>query len=96
MSLRLAGRSPQLIAITLFSYVLARLLSHQWTTMAVLQLFCVILTAQMFISAFWMTVVYPHYFSPLCRLPQPDGGHWLLGHGVDVIKYGPGILASIL
>ncbi|RDA85775.1 hypothetical protein CP532_6296 [Ophiocordyceps camponoti-leonardi (nom. inval.)] len=30
--------------------------------------------------AVWTTFVYPHLVSPLRRLPEPKGAHWLLGH----------------
>ncbi|KIE03058.1 cytochrome P450 78A3, partial [Metarhizium majus ARSEF 297] len=29
----------------------------------------------------WAVLIYPHYLSPLRRLPTVKGGHWLFGHG---------------
>ncbi|ODA79668.1 hypothetical protein RJ55_05262 [Drechmeria coniospora] len=35
-------------------------------------------------AALYSTFLYPHVLSPLRRLPEPAGGHWLLGHGLDI------------
>ncbi|RDA95936.1 hypothetical protein CP533_5897 [Ophiocordyceps camponoti-saundersi (nom. inval.)] len=35
--------------------------------------------------AIWTTFVYPHLVSPLRRLPEPEGAHWLLGHAARLL-----------
>ncbi|RCI15717.1 hypothetical protein L249_3446 [Ophiocordyceps polyrhachis-furcata BCC 54312] len=35
--------------------------------------------------AVWTTFVYPHRVSPLRRLPEPEGAHWLLGHAPRLV-----------
>ncbi|XP_044724797.1 cytochrome p450 domain-containing protein [Hirsutella rhossiliensis] len=41
--------------------------------------------AQFVVWGVWSTFVYPHFVSPLRHLPQPEGAHWLLGHGRQII-----------
>ncbi|OMP88640.1 Protein LUTEIN DEFICIENT 5, chloroplastic [Diplodia seriata] len=38
----------------------------------------------------WSAVIYPHFFSPLRHLPQPKGGHWLMGHFNKIRKENTG------
>lgn len=42
--------------------------------------------------ALWTTLVYSFAISPLRRLPEPAGGHWLLGHGRRLIGGLPGVV----
>lgn len=45
--------------------------------------------AQAVAWAIWSTFVYPHWVSPLRHLPQPEGAHWLLGHGRQMVGGAP-------
>lgn len=38
----------------------------------------------------WAAVIYPHFFSPLRHLPQPEGSHWLMGHFAKIRKENTG------
>lgn len=44
---------------------------------------------QLTLWGIWTTFVYPHYMSPLRRLPQPKGSHWLLGQGRKLMSESP-------
>ncbi|POR36285.1 Cytochrome P450 78A3 [Tolypocladium paradoxum] len=69
---------------------LPKLLHRHWSTAQLAELFF----AQLFMWAVWSTLIYPHFVSPLRHLPQPKGGHWLAGHGLESWRQGPGVLAK--
>ncbi|KAB2580149.1 Cytochrome P450 [Lasiodiplodia theobromae] len=45
---------------------------------------------QMLLWFTWSAVIYPHFLSPLRHLPQPKGGHWLMGHFNKIRKENTG------
>ena len=49
---------------------------------------------QAFLWAGYTILIYPFFVSPLRHLPQPKGGHFLLGHGLTLAKRVPGLLAK--
>lgn len=61
-----------------FAFVLTSL-RPQWSTPYLLGTFAKLWAAVMGAWAIYTIFLYPFYFSPLLRLPEPEGSHWLLG-----------------
>ncbi|KAH7057107.1 cytochrome P450 [Macrophomina phaseolina] len=40
----------------------------------------ILFSIQLLLWYTWSCLIYPYFFSPLRHLPQPKGGHWLMGH----------------
>ncbi|KAH8124244.1 hypothetical protein ACSS6W_006962 [Trichoderma asperelloides] len=45
---------------------------------------------ELFLYAIYELFLYPNFFSPLRHVPTAPGGHWLLGHGKQVMAAKPG------
>jgi hypothetical protein len=58
---------------------LSVLRESQWSRLQLTGAFAGIWLIQTFCWVVWAVMIYPHYFSPLIGLPEPDGNHWLLG-----------------
>lgn len=48
--------------------------------------FAALFFGQLFIYAAYAVLIYPFYVSPLRHIPTAPGGHWLLGHGMKIVK----------
>lgn len=45
---------------------------------------------ELFLYTIYELFLYPKFFSPLRHVPTAPGGHWLLGHGKQVLASKPG------
>ncbi|GJN73187.1 cytochrome P450 97B3 [Purpureocillium lilacinum] len=54
------------------------------------QVFAMVWSAQLLAWLLWTTLVYPHYTSPLRRIPTAPGAHWVFGHGPKILAANPG------
>ncbi|KAK8241319.1 cytochrome P450 [Phyllosticta capitalensis] len=46
----------------------------------------ILFAIQTFIWFVWSVAIYPHYISPLRKLPQPEGGSFFMGHFTQIRK----------
>lgn len=53
---------------------------HAHSRLGLVGAFSAIWLACALIRSTWFALVYPHYLSPLRKVPTVGGGHWLLGH----------------
>lgn len=56
-------------------------------------IFGILFGAQAATFAFYSTLIYPFFVSPLRHLPMPKGRIPLLGHGRELRIFGPGLMA---
>jgi hypothetical protein len=59
-----------------------------------LQVFFALYFAQIALFLLYAVFIYPFLLSPLRHLPSVKGGLPLLGHGIELRKYGPGLMAK--
>lgn len=74
--------APPWKALTLvsgaFAFALTTLKPH-WSTPYFLSTFAKLWVVEIGVWAVYAVFLYPFYFSPLIGLPEPEGGHWLMG-----------------
>lgn len=56
-------------------------------------LFAGLLALQVAVFAVYAILIYPFYLSPLRHLPSPEGATPFIGHGREMRRYGPGLMA---
>lgn len=47
---------------------------------------------ELFLYAIYKLFLYPKFFSALRNVPTAPGGHWLMGHGKQIMTAKPGAL----
>lgn len=68
------------------TYALRIFYSKDQTVMQLAKAFVGLWTAQFLVWFSFMAFVYPHVFSPMRNLPTAKGKHWLLGHGLTILR----------
>lgn len=84
----------QMAGISLLGCVLIKLLHLFDNTTQSLAVFTGLFFGQVAIYSFYAILIYPYFVSPLRHLPQVKGGLPLLGHGIDMRRNGPGVMAK--
>ncbi|KAJ4165879.1 hypothetical protein LMH87_007489 [Akanthomyces muscarius] len=80
--------------ISLLGCVLIKLLHLFDNATQSVVVFIGLFSAQIAIYSAYAIFVYPYFVSPLRHLPQVKGGLPLLGHGINMRKNGPGVMAK--
>ncbi|KAH6608737.1 isotrichodermin c-15 hydroxylase cytochrome p-450 monooxygenase cyp65a1 [Trichoderma cornu-damae] len=62
-----------------------------WSRAASMRAAAVLLFSQLLVYGIWAVILYPRFFSPLRHLPTARNGHWLLGHGREILAAKPGV-----
>jgi hypothetical protein len=62
--------------------------SHQWLSLSTIAVASAVI---LFFLMVWNWYLWPKLFSPLRRLPGPDGGHWLMGQLANIFGEDPGV-----
>lgn len=80
--------------ISLLGCVLIKLLHLFDNATQSVIVFIGLFSAQIAIYSSYAIFVYPYFVSPLRHLPQVKGGLPLLGHGLNMRRKGPGVMAK--
>lgn len=83
-----------MFGISLVGCAVPKLLHLYETNGQALQVFLVLYFAQNAVFFFYAAFLYPFFLSPLRNLPRVKGGVPFFGHGIEMRKYGPGLLAK--
>ncbi|KZZ98738.1 Cytochrome P450 [Moelleriella libera RCEF 2490] len=67
--------------LTLVSVAVYVVIAYGHSKAALLRALAALALSNLFLKGLWSIFVWPHLVSPIRHLPQPDGGHWILGQG---------------
>lgn len=83
-----------MVGISLVGCAVPKLLHLYERNGQALQVFFALYFGQISLFLFYAVLIYPFFLSPLRNLPRVKGGLPLVGHGIELRKYGPGYLAK--
>lgn len=83
-----------MVGISLIGCAVPKLLHLYKYNGQALQVFFALYFGQIGVFLFYAVLIYPFFLSPLRNLPRVKGGLPLVGHGIELRKYGPGLLAK--
>ncbi|KAK2608837.1 hypothetical protein QQS21_002550 [Conoideocrella luteorostrata] len=80
--------------ISLVGFALLKLLHVYESNFQAIAILIGLFVGQITLFSAYAVFIYPHFVSPLRHLPQVPGGLPLVGHGIELRKYGPGLMAK--